>query len=478
MSATNLVARNLAAAFLDGTWTAPALRRRGALALGSRPRCLAGVVRRVLAAFSLPPRDDYLLRFLLADGPFLDACAGLYRQQNMPLGRLYWVRPRMTPAPGAPGTWPVPELATTVAVAEWLGLTPQQLDWFADCAGHEARTPPGSLRHYCYHWLAGRRGKQRLLEQPKARLKQVQRKLLHEVLDRIPAHPAAHGYCKGRSVASYAALHVGKGIVLRMDLRDFFPSVRAARVRALFRTAGYPPEVARVLAGLCTNVVPADVWSDGDPAKAACRPLCERAHLPQGAATSAALANLCAYRLDCRLARLAARVGADYTRYADDLAFSGDEELSRCARRFHVAVCRIALEEGFEVNTRKTRFMRRAGRQHLAGAVVNDRLNAPRPLYDQLRAILTNCVRHGPAGQNRAGVADFRAHLAGRIAHLAQLNPARGQRLRALFERIEWPDGTQPPGGEPGASATGGLRETPVAEAPGSPASTTRPCPR
>jgi hypothetical protein len=247
----------------------------------------------------------------------------------------------------------------------------------------------------------------------------------------------------GRSAVSYAQPHVGRRIVLRLDLRDFFPSVRAARVRALFRTAGYPPDVARTLAGLCTNVVPADVWQDGDPAKAALRAFCETAHLPQGAPTSPALANLCAYRLDCRLSRLASRARAVYTRYADDLAFSGDDELARSARRFQVAVCRIALEEGFEVNTRKTRFMRRAGRQHLAGVVVNDRLNCPRESYDRLKAILTNCLRHGPADQNRDGVADFRAHLAGRIAHLARLNPARGQRLRELFERIDW-QGTRP----------------------------------
>src|SRR6202034_1577966 len=79
-------------------------------------------------------------------------------------------------------------------------------------------------------------------------------------------------------------------------------------------------------------------------------------HLPQGAPTSPALANLCAYRLDCRLAGLANAVGAAYTRYADDMIFSGDEVLERAARRFHIHVCRIVLEEGFEVNTRKSHF--------------------------------------------------------------------------------------------------------------------------
>jgi hypothetical protein len=338
----------------------------------------------------------------------------------------------------APSAWPVPALATTAALAEWLGLTPGQLDWFADCQGREARHPPGPLRHYGYRWLAGRSGKRRLLEQPRARLKALQRRVLHGILDLVPAHDAAHGYRQGRNVVSYAAAHARREIVLRLDLRDFFASVGAARVRALFRAAGYPAEVARSLAGLCTNVVPADVWDEGGLGQGAAWERFRRPHLPQGAPTSPAVANLCAYRLDRRLAGLAAKLGAAYTRYADDLAFSGGAELARSARRFQVAVCRVALEEGFEVNTRKTRFMRRSGRQQLAGVVVNEGANCRRDLYDRLKATLTNCVRHGPAGQNRDGAADFRARLAGQVAQLGQLNPGRGARLRALFEQIDW----------------------------------------
>jgi hypothetical protein len=191
------------------------------------------------------------------------------------------------------------------------------------------------------------------------------------------------------------------------------------------------------LTGLCTNIVPWEVCRDG---------LFHRRHLPQGAPTSPALANLCAYRLDCRLAALARSVDAQYTRYADDLAFSGAEALERCARRFHVHVCRIALEEGFEVHTRKTRFMRQGVRQQLAGVVVNRRPNVPRGEYDRLKAILCNCVRHGPASQNRAGRPDFQAYLAGRIAYVQMLNAARGRRLRTLFDRVAWADLPAAPG--------------------------------
>ena len=77
-------------------------------------------------------------------------------------------------------------------------------------------------------------------------------------------------------------------------------------------------------------------------------------------------------------------------------------------------------------------------RQQLAGVVVNMHPNVRRDEFDRLKAILTNCVRHGPASQNRDKHTDFRAHLAGRVAHVVAMNAERGQKLRAIFDRILW----------------------------------------
>jgi hypothetical protein len=107
-------------------------------------------------------------------------------------------------------------------------------------------------------------------------------------------------------------------------------------------------------------------------------------------------------------------------------------------KRVVVEVGAIALEEGFAVQHRKTRVMRRGVRQQVTGIVINVHSNVARDRYDVLKATLHNCVRHGPDAENRAGHDDFRAHLAGRVAHVAMLNPARGVRLQALLERIEW----------------------------------------
>ena len=150
------------------------------------------------------------------------------------------------------------------------------------------------------------------------------------------------------------------------------------------------------------------------------------------------MANLAAYRLDARLNGLARTAEAVYTRYADDLVFSGGGAFARTIARFPTHVAAIALEEGFHIQHHKTRVMRQGVRQRAAGVVINQKFNITRHDYEKLKAILCNCVRHGPESQNRAGVPDFRAHLAGRVAHVARLNPERGQRLMRVFERIEW----------------------------------------
>ena len=150
-----------------------------------------------------------------------------------------------------------------------------------------------------------------------------------------------------------------------------------------------------------------------------------------------ALANLCTYRVDCRLSGLAKSVGAEYTRYADDLAFSGGEDFEKHIDRFSTHVAALLMEEGFSVHFRKTRVMRRGVRQHLAGIIVNTHPNVIRADFDRLKATLANCARLGPESQNRDGNPDFRAQLEGRVSFVEMINPNKGRRLRALLDRIE-----------------------------------------
>ncbi len=348
----------------------------------------------------------------------------------------------MRPVPAA-AEWEIPSIESTGDLAKWLGLDPGELRWFADLKGLGYKEDRVPLRHYHHRVLAKRFGSIRLIEAPKPRLKDLQRQILLWILEKIPPHPAVHGFVKGRSIKTFVAPHVGQWVVLRMDLRDFFPSLGGPRIQSLFRTLGYPEAVADLLGGICTNATPQDVWSEVAQELAAAavgelRRFYARPHLPQGPPTSPALANLCCYRVDSRLSSLAKSASAVYTRYSDDLAFSGNEQFKKCVERFGLHVTAILREEGFRVNNRKTRIMRQGVRQHLAGLVTNQRPNVVHRDFDRLKAILTNCVRLGPKSQNREWHPRFRAHLEGRVAFVIMINPAKGKRLREILERIQW----------------------------------------
>ena len=434
------LSRCLADAFLAGVWNERRLVARAGKVLEPRPRWIRPLVREILAAYHRPPADRprELAAYIALD---------LERRPRPPGGEPPRVGRRLLPelAMGR-RPWPVPELASVGALAEHLGVGDGDLAWLADARGLERSVVDEQLRHYRYGWLARPGGPPRVIERPKARLKEVQRRILHEVLDWIPAHDAAHGFTRGRSARTHAAAHVGRPVVMRLDLEDFFASVRAGRIFGMFRTAGYPEPVAHALTALTTNAVPVSEWAavprPGTPTLVHAHDRLGRRlatpHLPQGAPTSPALANLAAFRLDRRLAGFAAALDATYTRYADDLTLSGGRSLLGRANRIRATISGIAREEGFLVNDRKSMLATRAGRQRVCGIVVNDRLNVERDEYDDLKAILHNAARRGPADENRAGVPDFRAHLLGRIAWVELLNPARGAKLRDRFACIAW----------------------------------------
>jgi len=433
----------LARSLTGGEQTMEQVVERGSRTLGKRWRWLRPLAGRYIDAFAglTRPGQRDAVEFLIHDRGFHRAWTKYYNELSV--HQVLAEPERMQPVAAA-RNWDVPVIESAGALAGWLQVTPDELDWFADLKNLTHRSDRPRLDHYHYRVLTKSYGNIRLIEAPKPRLKQMQRQILSAILNKIPPHQAANGFVKGRSTTTFVEPHAGQRVVLRMDLHDFFPSIRARRIQALFRTMGYPESVADRLAGICTNVAPRHLWKrppfDVDRTQwQAARSLYTRPHLPQGAPASPALANLCAYRADCRLGGLAHSAGATYTRYADDLAFSGGAEFERRVERFATHVAAILHEEGFAVHHRKTRVMRQGVRQHLAGIVANRQLNVIRADFDLLKATLTNCVRLGPESQNREAHPRFRAHLEGRVAYVEMINPAKGQRLRRIFARIQWP---------------------------------------
>jgi hypothetical protein len=418
----------LARCFLAGDQGLEAIIQRVTRMMGHRFSSLNRVAREFVATNVQRPRHNAVARFI-SRHPTFQLAWSRHAGKLVPV-HLPTLPRRMQPA-GAAAKWNLPRIETAGELADWFWLDHGELEWFADLHRLSPRTLNAKIRHYHYRVLQKPGGGVRIIEAPKPRLKEMQRQILDEILARVPAHPATHGFVKDRSILTFAAPHAGREMVVRMDLKDFFPSFSLARIQAFFRTLGYPESAADLLGGICTTSTPVSVTG-------ALHPLYSRPHLPQGAPSSPALANLCAYRMDCRLSGLAKSSGAEYTRYADDLAFSGDEEFARAAERFSTHAASVLMEEGFVVHHRKTRLMRPGVRQHLAGLVINERLNVSRRDFDCLKAILTNCVRHGPERQNRDAHPTFRSHLDGRIAFVEQVNPAKGSRLREIFHQIDW----------------------------------------
>jgi RNA-directed DNA polymerase len=285
-----------------------------------------------------------------------------------------------------------------------------------------------ALVHY-HRWdIPKKTGGERGISAPKKKLSNAQHWVLDQILNKLPVDENAHGFVAQKSVVTNARPHVKKKIVANMDLKDFFPTLTFKRVKGLFQKLGYSEHVATVLALLTTEPPRVAATLDGKKLYVA---LGDRV-LPQGACTSPALTNLVCKRLDKRLAGLAKSFGAAYTRYADDLTFSGDDF---DAKKLLGRARNILEAEGFVVHPDKTRVMRKGRRQEVTGVVVNQRPSIPRDEWRQLRAILHNCAKNGLASQNRENHPDFAAHLAGRVAWVKMVDARRGAQLGLLLQR-------------------------------------------
>jgi RNA-directed DNA polymerase len=436
------VGAGLAGAFLDGVWVPEWMARRAAHDLGVDPAAwLDQLARHAVDRFPAPPlgRPRQLASLLI------DHLRLLVEPEELAQLDVEH-RAVVTPAMGEM-RWPVPELGDVGALANWFGLHTSQLEWFADVRSMERTDRPEALRHYRYRWVAKSSGGDRLIEAPKTLLAGFQRRVLREILYAIDPSEACHGFRPGRSVLTYVGPHVGRAVLIRLDLEAFFASVGPGRAHGVFLEAGYPEPVAHVLTGLVTNSAPAVVLKARPvrtDAEQRLRRRLRHPHLPQGAPTSPALANLVAWRLDRRLDGLARTFGARYTRYADDLAFSADDgaDLVRRTARFVELASAIVRDEGFRTNQAKTTVATAAQRQRLGGLVVNTQANIDRRELDRLRATLHDAARNGPEAANRRGHPDFRGHLQGRIAWAQAGNIERAPKLWAMFDRIEWGEWT------------------------------------
>jgi retron-type reverse transcriptase len=335
----------------------------------------------------------------------------------------------------------VPVIKNLQDLRNLLGIkSPNQLGYFLLASDYKDGP-------YTTYTIPKRDGSERTICAPKKQLKWVQRQILRHILVKVPPHPAAHGFINGRSTVSNAVRHVGAELVVKFDLKDFFPTMHYFRVMGLFASMGYPTgncmfgtddesnQIAPVLARLCCYTSRPDQWGS--------------ATLPQGAPTSPAISNLVCRRLDARLEGLAKRNGGVYTRYADDLTFSFKTAEGLKLGRFRWWVDQVCQQEGFTINQDKFRVIRDSQRQVVTGIVVNEALRIPRERRRLYRAMLHNCEKNGVDAEAR-GNPRFKQYLRGFAAYLNMVQPNEGA---ALLRRVNEllggaPDQESPAGGE------------------------------
>lgn len=336
----------------------------------------------------------------------------------------------------------LPELADVQALAKALELPIPKIRWLA----YHREVDTGT--HYQRWTVPKRSGGRRLISAPKPDLKRVQRWIARNITEHLPVHGAAHGFMAGRSTVTNAAVHSGARVIIKFDLKDFYPSVTFPRVKGLFRKAGYTEQVAIVLALLCTEAPREEIVVRGKKYHVA---VGERA-LPQGAPTSPSITNALSLRLDCRLAGLARKFGLRYTRYADDLTFSWHDNEFAPVGKLKDAVERIVRDEGFEIHAKKTRVMRSGRRQKVTGLVVNQTgpqgnaavARVPRTVVRKLRAAIHN------REQGKPGKGETLAELLGLAAYVYMTDPKKGREFLDKLESMrDLPGAGSAKGGQP-----------------------------
>ena len=302
----------------------------------------------------------------------------------------------------------LPAITKVAQLCEALNVSVSELRWLC----YQREVAPKS--HYTRFEIPKRSGGMRAIWAPLPKLKQVQHWILHHILDNLVVHGSAHGFISGRSIATNAAEHTNSQLLVKVDIENFFPSISWKRVKGVFRKAGYPEQIATLLALLCTESPREIVEHEGKQVYVALADRC----LPQGAPTSPALTNALCLRLDRRLTGFAQKAGWRYTRYADDLTFSlptnskNKPEISRLLGTLK----RVLGEGGFALNAEKTRVIRNGDVQEVTGLVVNGEKTprVSRELKRQMRAAVHN-LKQGkalPEGESLPRLRGYAAYIA------------------------------------------------------------------
>lgn len=266
-------------------------------------------------------------------------------------------------------------------------------------------------------------GKFRTLHNPDNIMRVMQYKILKQVLEKIPVHDYIYAFEKGKNIPDMAGIHVGKRIVVSLDLKDFFPSIKQHHLESIFNAVGFGEDAARSLSELCTY----------------------KSFVPQGALTSPKISNIfTAMTFGPDIKQYCDEKGYTLSIYADDVTISRDTDAEGEAgktttRELIQFVTDTVIKYGMKINREKTKVMHNYQRQWVCGTVVNQKVNLLKRDRYNLKAIVHNCELNGikfEAAKTGIAPGEFAAKIGGKIGWFAQLNPTAGNKLKEKFKAV------------------------------------------
>ena len=264
--------------------------------------------------------------------------------------------------------------------------------------------------------ISKKSGGKRTISMPNKELLIVQKKIQEEILDNVTIHDNAYGFVKNKSIVDNAKKHLNKEMILNIDLKDFFPSIHKGRVFYIFKNiCNYDNDTSYCLTKLTTY----------------------KNSIPQGAPTSPVISNIVAFMLDVRISKITDKFNINYTRYADDITFSGNKESIN--KSLLKIVSNIIEECGFHINEKKTRFASYAGRQEVTGLIVNNKeISIPNNYIKKIRQELYYVKKYGLKGhREKVGFKNkyYKDHLLGKILFVNQIDSRKGEKLLKEYIR-------------------------------------------
>ena len=272
------------------------------------------------------------------------------------------------------------------------------------------------INYYSTLQIPKKKGGNRKLLIPAMSLRLIQKWILKNILNNIPISDYANGFYKKRSIVTNAEKHIGKNCIINLDLKDFFPSITLEQVFRIFYYYGYTKEISYLLARLCTY----------------------NKALPQGSPASPYISNIVCLKLDKRLSKLAITYKANYTRYADDITFSGDygiEKIINIAKD-------IIKEEGFKINNNKTRIAYKHERQEVTGLIISkNKISVKKKYKKKLLQEIYYCKKYGVHSHLKhikSQKAFYKDHMYGKAYFINMVDKDLGKRIINELDEINW----------------------------------------